>query len=81
MPEPIRVTVNGSPLGVAPGTSVAAAMMIAGASCRTSVSGELRGPLCGMGICFECRAEIDGVAHSRSCQILCVSGMNIKTDA
>jgi sarcosine oxidase subunit alpha len=33
-----------------------------------------------MGICFECRAEIDGVAHSRSCQILCVSGMNIKTD-
>jgi len=55
--------------------------MIAGASCRSSVSGELRGPLCGMGVCFECRAEIDGVAHSRRCQIVCVSGMNIKTDA
>lgn len=80
MPEPIRVTVNGSPVAVAPGTSVAAAMMIAGASCRTSVSGQLRGPLCGMGICFECRAEINGVAHSRSCQILCLPGMKIKTN-
>jgi D-hydroxyproline dehydrogenase subunit gamma len=81
MPEQIAVMVNGSALAVAPGTSVAAAMMMAGASCRTSVSGEPRGPLCGMGICFECRAEIDGVVHSRSCQILCVSGMDIKTDA
>jgi len=81
MPEQIAVTVNGATVAVAPGTCVAAAMMIAGASCRSSVSGELRGPLCGMGVCFECRAEIDGVAHSRSCQIVCVSGMNIKTDA
>jgi len=81
MPEQIAVTVNGSLVVVAPGTSVAAAMMKAGASCRTSVSGEPRGPLCGMGICFECRAEIDGILHSRSCQILCVAGMNIKTDA
>lgn len=80
MPEPIPVTVNGLAVAVAPGTSVAAAMMIAGVGCRTSVNGELRGPLCGMGICFECRAEIDGVTHCRSCQITCVSGMNIKTD-
>jgi D-hydroxyproline dehydrogenase subunit gamma len=80
MPEQIVVTVNGSLVTVAPGTSVAVAMVIAGAACRTSVSGEQRGPLCGMGICFECRAEIDGAAHSRSCQILCAPGMNIKTD-
>jgi hypothetical protein len=80
MPEQVAVTVNGAHLAVAPGTSAAVAIMIAGASCRTSVSGEPRGPLCAMGICFECRAEIDGVAHCRSCQILCVSGMKIKTD-
>src|SRR5215470_1169611 len=30
---------------------------------RTSVSGELRGPLCGMGICYECRNE----SHVRTC--------------
>ena len=80
MPEPIAVTVNGSPVAVTRGTSVAAAMMIAGASCRTSVSGELRGPLCGMGICFECRAVIDGRLHCRSCQIICQSGMEVRTD-
>lgn len=83
MPEQVAVvavTVNGARVDVAPGTSVAVAIMMAGASCRTSVSGEPRGPLCAMGICFECRAEIDGVAHRRSCQILCLSGMKIKTD-
>lgn len=80
MPEQIAVLVNGARVTVAAGSTVAVAMMLAGASCRTSVSGEPRGPLCGMGICFECRAEIDGVAHKRSCQIVCTPGMNIKTD-
>ena len=80
MSEQIAVSVNGARVTVAAGSSVAVAMMVAGASCRTSVSGEPRGPLCGMGICFECRAEIDGVAHKRSCQIVCTPGMNIKAD-
>ena len=44
-----------------------------------SVTGEPRGPLCGMGICFECRATIDGMPHQRSCQILCAAGMEVRT--
>jgi len=80
MSEQIELSVNGRRVTVAAGSSVAVAMMIAGASCRTSVSGEPRGPLCGMGICYECRAEIDGVAHRRSCQIACMAGTEIKTD-
>jgi sarcosine oxidase subunit alpha len=44
---------------------------------RRSVSGELRGPLCGMGICFECRVLVDGQLHVRSCQMLCREGMEI----
>lgn len=36
---------------------------------RLSVTGEPRGPLCGMGICFECRATIDGKPHVRTCQM------------
>ena len=80
MPEPIRVTVNGRSVAVRAGATVAAAMMIAACDCRKSVSGEPRGPLCGMGICFECRAMIDGIPHRRSCQILCVSGMEIRSD-
>ena len=60
---------------------VTAAVLAAGvASFRRSVTGEPRGPLCGMGICFECRVRVDGVAHVRSCQTLCENGMDVRTD-
>ncbi|HEY4962870.1 MAG TPA: 2Fe-2S iron-sulfur cluster-binding protein [Terriglobales bacterium] len=55
-------------------------MAIAGQVCRRSVSGEPRGALCGMGICFECRVSINGRPHCRSCQILCEPGMEVNTD-
>ena len=80
MPEPISVFVNGSRVSVTPGTTAAVAIMIAGTPCRTSVHGEGRGPLCGMGICFECCAQIDGVKRLRSCQIVCEPGMEISTN-
>jgi D-hydroxyproline dehydrogenase subunit gamma len=80
MPEPIEVKVNGTPVVVPSGATAAAAIALAGAACRRSVSGELRGPLCGMGICFECRAAIDGRRYCRSCQVLCRPGMEIHTD-
>ncbi len=80
MPEQITLTVNGKNIAVPLGATVAVAMAMAGVPCRRSVSGEPRGPLCGMGICFECRAEIDGRPHRRSCQVLCASGMDVRTD-
>ena len=82
MPETVRsivLTINGAVATVAPGTSVAAAVAMAAAATRTSASGEPRGPLCGMGICFECRVTIDGVPHQRSCQILCAPGQRVTT--
>jgi len=75
----VALTVNGVPLKVASGTTVAAAVCIAGAPTRASVSGEPRGPLCGMGICFECRVTIDRIPHCRGCQILCAAGMDVRT--
>ena len=80
MPEPITVTVNGTSIAVPPGATVAVAIVLAGAACRKSVSGEKRGPLCGMGICFECRAAVNGQPHCRSCQIICQPGMEVRTD-
>ncbi len=77
MPERIRVTVNGRELSVEPGTSIAAAIMMAGAHCRVSVNGEPRAPLCGMGICFECRATVNGLPHCRTCQMLCEPDMEV----
>ena len=79
MPEQIELTINGTRLAVPSGCTVAAAVMLAGAACRKSISGELRGPLCGMGICFECRVSIDGVRHLLACQTLCRPGMNVST--
>jgi len=77
----ITVTVNGTPVLVASGTTVAVAMVIAGQACRMSVSGEPRGPLCGMGICFECRVAIGGIWHFRSCQVLCEQGMQVASES
>ena len=80
MPDTVEITVNGK-LVVAPkGASVAAAVAMSGETCfRRSVSGEPRAPLCGMGVCFECRVTIDGAAQSRSCQIECREGMQVCT--
>lgn len=80
MPDQLTVTVNGAPVAVPPGATVAVAVVLAGQSCRTSVTGDPRGPLCGMGICFECRVAINGWPHRRSCQILCEQGMEVRTD-
>jgi sarcosine oxidase subunit alpha len=78
----MKLVVNGQPVTVAAGTMVSAAVAAAGVSwCRRSVTGEPRGPLCGMGICFECRVTINGREHCRSCQIPCAEGMEVQTDA
>lgn len=75
----IAITVNGKSVTVPAGASAAVAMIVSGAACRVSVSGEPRGPLCGMGICMECCATVDGVPHVRSCQVIARAGMEIVT--
>jgi D-hydroxyproline dehydrogenase subunit gamma len=80
MPSEFTVRVNGDSIVVPVGSTVAIAIAIAGQPCRTSVTGEPRGPLCGMGICFECRAVVDGIPHSRTCQILCEPDMDVSTN-
>lgn len=73
------VQLDGRTLKVAAGTSVAAALALAGDGCtRTSVSGQRRAPLCGMGICQECRVTIDG-RRRLACQTLCRDGMQVQT--
>jgi len=63
------------------GTIVAAALAHSGITeFRRSVLGQPRGPLCGMGICMECRVTINGQLNYRSCQILCEENMEIVSD-
>jgi len=81
MSNPLYVTINDRHVQVLTGTTVAAAIAQAGViRFRRSVSGQPRAPLCGMGTCMECRVTINGQAHCRSCQTLCVEGMEIRTD-
>ena len=81
MPDTVSVVVNGVAVTMPVGSMVSAAIMKSGVSSfRRSVTGEARGPLCGMGICFECRVTIDGESHCRSCQTVCRDGMDVRTD-
>jgi len=75
----MTIIVNGRELEVKPGTVLSAALFAAGIPCRSSITGQPRTALCGMGICFECRATIDGIAHRRTCQQICKPGMVVET--
>jgi len=90
MPDFITLTIDGRSTSVTAGTTVVAAIEIAAGGdnssasagvTRRSVSGQLRAPLCGMGVCQECRVTINGRAHVLSCQTLCLPGMDVKTGA
>ena len=80
MPDAVSLTINGHLREVPRGTTVAVAMLLSGQPCRVSVTGEARTALCGMGICFECRASVNGKPHTRTCQTLCTDGMTVETN-
>lgn len=76
----VEVLVAGQPVQVPPGASAAAALLLAAhpAPRLTPVSGAPRLPYCMMGICFDCLAEIDGVANRQACMVPVRPGMRIE---
>ena len=79
-PGALRLFVDGRPVEARWGQSVAAALLSAGVTrFRTSVAGQGRGPVCGMGTCFECRVTIDGAPHRRACLVAVAEGMEVVT--
>jgi len=76
----IAVEVEGRTVLVPEGASAAAAVLLAGLrSLRdTAIGGGERGPYCLMGVCFDCLAEIDGVANRQSCMVAVRPGMQIR---
>ena len=76
----ITLSINGKQISVTEGTTVAVAILNNGDDAfRISVSGERRGPLCGMGICFECVVTIDGHPRRQSCTVIAEDGMEVVT--
>ena len=78
-PATVEVIVEGAPILVPEGASAAAAVLIAGHAAirETAVTGSPRGPLCQMGVCFDCLAEIDGVPNRQACMVTVAPGMRI----
>ena len=78
----IDFIVDGKAQRTTAGSSVAAALLNAGIwHVRQAVDGAPRAPLCGMGVCYECRVTIDGVAHRRACLVPVAEGMHVRTVA
>jgi len=78
----VTIHADGRAVRVTAGVSVAAALIDVGVTAfRASAGGDARGPVCGMGTCYECRVAIDGVAHRRACLVPVADGMEIVTAA
>jgi predicted molibdopterin-dependent oxidoreductase YjgC len=77
----VGVNVDGRPAAALAGQTVAAVLVRAGrwGFSRNLVTGELRGPLCGMGVCFECLVTVDGEAGVRACLARVAEGTTIVT--
>ena len=76
----VTIVVDGQERRVPADVTVAVALLGLGVRAfRTSVQGEPRAPLCGMGICYECRVGIDGVADRRACLVPVVDGLLVRT--
>jgi sarcosine oxidase subunit alpha len=76
----VTIVADGRELRCAARTSVAAALLDAGMlAFRRSVNGDERGPLCGMGVCYECRVTVDGVPLRRACLLPVSEGLRVST--
>ncbi|WP_338847272.1 FAD-dependent oxidoreductase [Massilia sp. W12] len=79
MNGPFEIFINQRPHQVMPGQTVAAALAIhADGVTRIAPDGRRCTPVCGMGICQECRVEINGAGQQLACQTLCAPGMQIR---
>jgi len=76
----VNIVVNGVPYPVPADNSLAAALLNIGITAfRRDRDGNARGPVCGMGTCFECRVTVDGVPNVRACLASVRDGMSVET--
>lgn len=69
-PVALTITVDGSAVSGLVGQSVAG-VILAGDSVgfrRTSHEGRPRGVFCGIGVCYDCLVEVNGLRDVRACQ-------------
>ena len=79
----VAIFIDGEQVQAVPGRSLASVLMARDVvSWRTNiVTGQPRGPFCGMGVCFECELAVDGQPAVRACSTTVRAGMRVETDA
>jgi predicted molibdopterin-dependent oxidoreductase YjgC len=77
------ITVDGAPVAVQPGETIAAALWRSGRRAwRVSrVDGRPRGLFCGIGACYDCLVVLAGHGTVRACQRPAAPGDVVTTDA
>lgn len=76
----LTVTIDGQAVSAEPGESVAAVLLRLDSpiSRTTPVNGSPRTPYCMMGVCFECLANVDGMASVQTCLVPVRDGMRVE---
>jgi predicted molibdopterin-dependent oxidoreductase YjgC len=74
----VRIYIDDRAVEVPAGFSVAAAIAQVTTAFGERRNGSIRAPLCGMGVCFECRVRIDGADHQRACMTTVRDGMRVE---
>lgn len=67
-PTPLHITVDGTKVEGLHGQSIAGILLAQGRTeWRTTVAGRRRGVFCGIGVCFDCIATVNGESDVRLC--------------
>jgi D-hydroxyproline dehydrogenase subunit gamma len=79
-PPPVAIEVDGARVDAYPGESLATALLALGVRAfRRTRSSAPRGPVCNMGVCFECVVVVDGEPGVRACATQVREGMRVET--
>jgi hypothetical protein len=75
----VNIEIDGTSVVAVSGESVAAVLLRQSDewSRQTPVSGCKRAPYCMMGVCFDCLAEVDGIASVQTCMQPVRDGMRV----
>ena len=80
--DKVKLLVNGKEVPAYRGETLLAALIAAGYKKlkKSPLYHEPRGPLCGMGTCFECIVTVNGIPNTQSCMTEVENNMEIKID-
>jgi predicted molibdopterin-dependent oxidoreductase YjgC len=79
--DDVTITLDGEELTGLAGQSIAAVVLASGRVSwrRTSAGDRPRGVFCGIGICFDCLAVVNGLGDVRTCQRRAADGDVVET--